>query len=149
MSLLGVDDRSTTHRGKTKRRSQGSSSQLANYLHNKLPDNLPLLVAFEAEVTPHPETFFKASTRKGLEANVWWKGLKSSAIPKNFLQLMMQLHNAPCSSASIERVFSSFGLVQSKLRNRLGVERATKLVFCYRMLRGNQDLHDDGWIKYL
>ena len=52
------------------------------------------------------------------------------------IKFALQLMGAPASSASIERVFSTFGLVHSKLRNRLGVERASKLVFCYRMLRG-------------
>ena len=33
------------------------------------------------------------------------------------------------SSANIERAFSSFGLVKSKLRNRLGIEKAGELVF--------------------
>ena len=54
--------------------------------------------------------------------------------------LMLQLHSASASSASIERIFSSFGLIHNKVRNRLGVEKATKLVFCYRMLRGRQEL---------
>ena len=33
------------------------------------------------------------------------------------------------SSAGVERIFSTFGLVQSKLRNRLGNEKAGKLVY--------------------
>ena len=36
----------------------------------------------------------------------------------------------------IERVFSSFGVILTKIRNRVGNETAYKLVFCYRMLRG-------------
>ena len=53
---------------------------------------------------------------------------------------MIQLHSACASSASIERIFSSFGLIHNKIRNRLGVEKAAKLVFRYRMLRGKEDL---------
>ena len=41
---------------------------------------------------------------------------------------------------SIERIFSNFGLIQTKLRNRLGIEKAGKLVTCYRYLRGNIDI---------
>ena len=62
------------------------------------------------------------------------------ALPIGFLDLMLQLHSASASSASIERIFSSFGLIHNKVRNRLVVEKATKLVFCYRMLRGRQEL---------
>ena len=54
--------------------------------------------------------------------------------------VIIHLLSSPASSASVERVFSSFGLVHTKLRNRLGVERAAKLVFCYRMLRGNMNV---------
>ena len=45
--------------------------------------------------------------------------------------------------ASIERVFSTFGHIHSKLRNKLGVQKAAKLVLCYRMLRGGSE--PDYW----
>jgi hypothetical protein len=45
----------------------------------------------------------------------------------------------PCS-ATIERIFSNFGMIQSKLRNRLGLAKAGKLVFCYRLLRGKDEI---------
>jgi hypothetical protein len=48
-------------------------------------------------------------------------------------QLLLEM---PSSSATIERIFSNFGMIRSKLRNRLGLVKAGKLVFCYRMLRG-------------
>ena len=32
------------------------------------------------------------------------------------------------SLAAVERVFSNFGLIQTKLRNRLGLSKAAKLV---------------------
>lgn len=35
---------------------------------------------------------------------------------------------------SVERLFSTFGLVHSKMSNRLGVTKAEKLVFIYRVL---------------
>ena len=43
---------------------------------------------------------------------------------------------AVASSAGVERVFSSFGFVHSKVRNRLGIEKAGKLVFMYKLLNG-------------
>jgi len=52
------------------------------------------------------------------------------------------LSPSPASSASVEQVFSSFGLVHTKLQNCLGVERAAKLVFCYHMLRENMNVDD-------
>ena len=55
-------------------------------------------------------------------------------------QLAQKLLEMPSSSAAIERIFSNFGMIQSKLRNRLGLVKAGKLVFCYRMLRGKDEI---------
>jgi hypothetical protein len=52
-------------------------------------------------------------------------------------QLLLEM---PSSSATIERIFSNFGMIRSKLRNRLGLVKAGKLVFCYRMLRGKDEI---------
>lgn len=63
---------------------------------------------------------------------LWWKSLPSmSDESKKIVEGYM---TAIASSASVERVFSSFGLVHSKLRNRLGVAKAGKLVFIYKYL---------------
>ena len=55
----------------------------------------------------------------------------------------LKLLHLPSSSAAIERVFSNFGLVQSKPRNQLGLEKAAKIVTCYRQLCGDAELN---WI---
>jgi hypothetical protein len=52
-------------------------------------------------------------------------------------QLLLEM---PLCSAAIERIFSNFGMIQSKLRNRLGLAKAGKLVFCYRLLRGKDEI---------
>ena len=57
-------------------------------------------------------------------------------IPAPFIELMIQLHSAVASSASIERIFSTYGHVNTKLRNKMGMAKTEKLVFCYRMLNG-------------
>ena len=69
----------------------------------------------------------------------WWKSVQHSkcGINSDLCQLAVTLLNLPSSSASIEKKFSNFGIVQTKLRNRLGVEKAAKLVMCYRRLRGH------------
>jgi hypothetical protein len=43
----------------------------------------------------------------------------------------------PSCSAAIERIFSNFGMIQSKLRNRLGLVKAGKLVGPLRRTSGN------------
>jgi hypothetical protein len=48
-------------------------------------------------------------------------------------QLLLEM---PSSSAAIERIFSNFGMIQSKLRNRLGLVKAGKLVFLLQNVKG-------------
>ena len=43
----------------------------------------------------------------------------------------------------LERIFSRFGLVHSKIRNKLGVEKAAKLVFLYKVLNKDIEMEDD------
>ena len=108
-----------------------------NWLLQKNPEYLGTAIAFQSQDAPFPPSYFKATN---LPPMTWWKALSFIALPTGFLDLMLQLHSASASSASIERIFSSFGLIHNKVRNRLGVEKATKLVFCYRMLRGRLEL---------
>lgn len=53
---------------------------------------------------------------------------------KKFMALCEQLLTAVASTAGLERIFSSFGLVHSKLRNRLGTKKAHKLVYMFKTL---------------
>ncbi|CAH2090930.1 unnamed protein product [Euphydryas editha] len=73
----------------------------------------------------------------------WWKLLNLNTTDvrweqwehkKRFLNMCEQLLTAVASTAGLERTFSSFGLVQSKLRNRLGTEKANKLVYLLKRL---------------
>ena len=61
-------------------------------------------------------------------------------LPEGSMYLMLTPRMTSASVACIERLFSTFGLVMTKLRNRLGIDKAKKLVFCYRMLRGPTEL---------
>jgi len=65
---------------------------------------------------------------------MWWKATASFGVPSSFIFLASLLLGTPPSSVSIERIFSCFGAIHTKIRNRLGNEKTAKLVFCYRML---------------
>ncbi len=87
----------------------------------------------------YPETMFRNEIVE-LPASKWWeilkqKSLKSHKLPIGFVDFMINLMSCPASSASIERMFSTYGLVWSKLRNRLGPEKAFMLVKVYKILR--------------
>ena len=97
-------------------------------------------MAYDAKSTPFPAVYMTKNAFKTALPIVWWKAMKLYAVPERFISMALHLLTSPASSASIERVFSSFGLVHTKARNRLGNEKAAKLVFCYRMLRGKREL---------
>ena len=56
-------------------------------------------------------------------------------LPAGFADHLRKLHFCPASSGGIERIFSAFGLVWSAVRNRLGAEKAQKLVRVYRFYK--------------
>ena len=78
------------------------------------------------------------------------KTTKSNKLPSDFCRFFGSLLSCPPSSASIERLFSTFGIVWTKLRNRLGNEKAGKLVKVHRYLRqqsskAEDDLSEEKW----
>ena len=63
----------------------------------------------------------------------WWKA-QSCVLDPAMVSLAEQLLTARASSAGIKRIFSTFGFVHSKILNRLGTNKAGKLVFLYKLL---------------
>ena len=92
------------------------------------------VINFQAQAVPFPPSFFNENALQMSPIN-WWKALKKYGVNSGFIQTAVQILSAPASSASIERIFSNFGHVHTKARNRLGNEKAFKLVFCYRRER--------------
>jgi hypothetical protein len=112
---------------------------VANWIIAKDPSYLAPLMAFQARESPFLPAFFNDTTLS-IPPVTWWKSTASRGVPQDFINMVTQLFRSPPSSAAIERVFSSFGLIHTKLRNRLGNTTVSKLVFCYRVLRGNFEL---------
>jgi len=95
-----------------------------------------------------PANMFVESVVAAFSASKWWlvmekKAGKCNALLVDFCRLMRGLQSAPSSSASLERIFSTFGHIWSKLRNRLGPEKAEKLVKVYRYLRDGDNTEPD------
>ena len=81
---------------------------------------------------------FDIKTKQILAPIKYWQyAAQKSELPdaKRFCLIIRDIFSCPPSSAGLERVFSSFGLVHDKLRNRLGNERVAKLVKVYCHLR--------------
>lgn len=51
--------------------------------------------------------------------------------------MQMLLSTARASSEGLERIFSTFGLVHSKVRKKLGVKMTAKVVFLFKALNAN------------
>lgn len=100
---------------------------------------LQLTVKFLAKAEPFEKFFFEEEVIKGTTLYEWWKSQEKqiNKFHTTVFTDVEQLLTAQASSAGIERVFSTFGLVQSKLRNRLGTEKASKLVFLHKMFNNN------------
>ena len=105
------------------------------------PELITIYMKFLAQEDPFPPNRF-SDTAKSVPPIVWWKSLRGLNIEPEFIDFVCGLISAPASSASLERYFSTFGMVHSKLRNRLGVATAEKLAMCYRLLKGNQKNED-------
>ena len=93
-------------------------------------------INFELKEAPFPVTYFEDQVIKTIDASKWWRSIaKACDISKYFCQLAAHLQTCPSSSAAIERIFSNFSFVHSKTRNRLGIDKVSKLVYCYVMLK--------------
>ena len=88
---------------------------------------------------PFPTAYF-SGVATAMSPTQWWRAVKGCGVDEKFSDFANNLLSCPASSASIERIFSNFAFVHTKVRNRLGVEKASNLVFCYRMLRGCNEL---------
>lgn len=113
-----------------------------NWMLEHKPDLYPTYLEFLAKSPPFPPQRFSEQALK-VPALAWWKSLQQrSAIPADFISFAATLLSSPASTGSIERIFSNFSFVHNKSRNRLRVQKAAQLVFCYRFLRGKGDLND-------
>lgn len=105
------------------------------YANLYFPTAMSEIISFQAQTSPFKGYLFSDNAIKNISALIWWKALiKQNTISKDLTCLVEQLFTSICSSAGIERLFSTFGYVHSKTRNRLGVEKASKLVTIFKHL---------------
>lgn len=96
----------------------------------------PDLITFRTEASPFQSFMFKDTVVQTVAPLDWWKSQADRLNPQTNA-VAVQLLTAVASSAGVERVFSSFGLVHSNIRNRLGIEKAGKLFFLFKLLNNN------------
>ena len=106
------------------------------YCREYYPDCISTVVKFRARSAPFKAYMFEDSYLVEVSSVEWWMAMEGR-FNEDFIQLIKCLLCSVASSSDVERAFSTFGLVHSKLRNRLGVAKAAKLVFIYRVLNVN------------
>ena len=94
-----------------------------------------------------PTYLFNDSVKTSISAANWWRIIETKEkvfkIACKFCKIFLwQLHTFPASSGSIERFFSPFGIIWSKIRNRLGREKAEMLEQLYRHSRSRCTIAD-------
>jgi len=117
-------------------------------LHKTVPFVMTLQCGDSGDIFPKymfKDTFMKVSP------TTWWNIACQSVtacdtdvqakLGQQMLSVCYQLFSATATTARLERIFSSYGLVHSKLRNKLGNKKAAKLNFylstliCQKMCR--------------
>lgn len=98
---------------------------------------MAMFFKFQGKLSPFPKSAFTRETIESMTDLEWWRtqaALFPEIISNATLKNIEMMTTAVASSAGVERTFSIFGLVHSKLRNQLGVEKSSKLVFISQML---------------
>ncbi|KAI6648586.1 Transposase [Oopsacas minuta] len=94
---------------------------------------LPTVINFRAVAGPFKSFMFTEEVLKAISPLTWWESQKST-LESDVIVLCRKILGGVASSAGVERIFSTFGFVHSKVRNRLGRVKAGKLVFLYKLL---------------
>ncbi len=106
------------------------------YANEKYATLVPVIMKFQAKSPPFQAFKFIESVTKTMTATEWWDS-HAAMLHSDILLSVRQLLTAVAASSGVERVFSSYGLVHTKLRNRLGTEKAAKLVFLFKTMNSN------------
>ena len=104
-----------------------------NNLVDLYPSCVSSVVNLRAKANPFAKYMFSDDVLKNVIPLSWWKS-QAQILPESIINLAKCLLTSVASSAGVERIFSTFGLIQSKIRNRLGTEKAGKLVHIYKQL---------------
>lgn len=119
-----------THRGA--RLTDDERDAALDYASRRWPSIMPMIVKFQAQSRPFQPCKFTDDVTHAVSPGEWW--CSHEGIKEENLMVVKKLLSAVAASSGVERVFSSYGLVHSKLRNRLGTHKAAKLVFLFKAL---------------
>ena len=116
------------------------------HMSDRYPETMGTLVKFKADCEPSKPYMFNQSIIVNVTPSCWWRSL-DGIVEKEFVAVTERL-TAVASSAGVGRIFSTFGYIHSNRSNKLGIEKAAKLVFSYRMLN-HSTLYTKAMILYM
>ena len=97
---------------------------------SEINSNLLLVIAqHRAQSAPFLKPFY--DTAKIVTAKDWWS---IPDIDKDLKGLICELLTCNPSTASLERIFSTYWWIHDDHRNRMGNEKTAKLLFCFKVL---------------
>lgn len=122
--------------------TEAQKSQAYEFLKDIDRDFVPLVLCHSSASQPFPSHMYGEEFRCVCPIT-WWKSVTLNSFnwstkKEKWLKLCEQLFSAVATTAAVERVISSFALVQSKLRNKLRNEKAAKLTFMYKYMNQQQ-----------
>lgn len=121
-----------------RRKNLNDEEKAIQWLQNRNSDWVKYYFAFSIQDEQYyPSTMFSSPYITSTPGHKWWATMATRTSIEDFkifCQFMAKLHACPASSAGIERIFSTFGHIWSKLRNNLGVDKVYKLVKIYRFI---------------
>ncbi|XP_011860419.1 PREDICTED: uncharacterized protein LOC105557715 [Vollenhovia emeryi] len=130
------------HRFRGQKLSQDQLEEALEYAATYHAEAMPFIINYQSKCSPFREFLFSPQNIENVSPLSWWRALQNS-INNAMFDLSMQLHTAVASSAGIERLFSTFGIIHNKLRNKLGTEKAAKLVTIMRAYNSNNSLLEE------
>lgn len=109
------------------------------FIKDTFPSLLPIAMKFSGNLYPFEKSssFMYAGNMGSISDAEWWTIMQKTYpgdITEDQLNCILSLMTANASSANLERTFSKFGLIHSEVRNRLGTEKASQLVYLHHKL---------------
>ena len=99
--------------------SEQEKKDVYNFVKQKYPCNsmMSIMLKSNAKSSPFEVKFFDESIVKEVTTYEWWKSqqIQINNFNNKVFSEVEQLIRATASSKSVERIFSTFGLIQSKV----------------------------------
>ena len=105
---------------------QNSALELARETDLRL---LTVIAQYRGKAAPFLKPFY--DTAKSVSAKDWWNIVDIDQDLKEIIQSFLTCNP---STAPLERLFSTYGWIHDEHRNRMGNEKASKLLFCFKTL---------------